>query len=211
MSDVLQFELNQPQEVAIRYTEPKVFDGQYGERCMFSLTDGRVMYVDPLTAARIKSLGVTPGEVFYIQKAKNGRLTEWSVFRDASEVPPPAPKGPIAFGGTKKTYKPLPDLVDSVAARNAARSEGSDLEDQLKASIDMVQRKKLEAKLNGAVPAAAVSEFTARLLQEANALIDAYASALQTASTRHGNAVKPEDVRSLLVTAYISASKQRAA
>jgi len=33
---------------------------------------------------------------------------------------------------------------------------------------------------------------------------------LKTASERHGNSVKPDDVRSLLVTAYINASKQGA-
>jgi hypothetical protein len=41
------------------------------------------------------------------------------------------------------------------------------------------------------------------LLEETNALVDVYAAALNTASSRHGNQVKPEDVRTLLVTVFI--------
>jgi hypothetical protein len=45
------------------------------------------------------------------------------------------------------------------------------------------------------------------LLGQTNALVDVYAAALRTASSKHGNRVKPEDVRTLLVTAYIQCSK----
>jgi hypothetical protein len=45
------------------------------------------------------------------------------------------------------------------------------------------------------------------LLEETNALVDVYAAALNTASSRHGNQVKPEDVRTLLVTVFIQRSK----
>ena len=45
------------------------------------------------------------------------------------------------------------------------------------------------------------------LLEQANALVDVYAAALSSASTKHGNQVKPEDVRSLLVTVFIQRSK----
>jgi hypothetical protein len=45
------------------------------------------------------------------------------------------------------------------------------------------------------------------LLEQANALVDVYAAALNSASTKHGNQVKPEDVRSLLVTVFIQRSK----
>jgi len=45
------------------------------------------------------------------------------------------------------------------------------------------------------------------VLGETNALVDVYAAALNTASTKHGNQVKPEDVRTLLVTVFIQRSK----
>jgi hypothetical protein len=45
------------------------------------------------------------------------------------------------------------------------------------------------------------------LLGQANALVDVYAAALNSASTKYGNQVKPEDVRSLLVTLFIQHSR----
>lgn len=62
---------------------------------------------------------------------------------------------------------------------------------------------------NGAVKhsvhsAPAWAEF---LLTEADALVDVYAAALSNASSKHGNQVKPEDVRSLLVTVFIQRAK----
>lgn len=45
------------------------------------------------------------------------------------------------------------------------------------------------------------------LLAQTNALTDVYAAALAHASAAHGNAVKPETIQSLLVTAFINLSK----
>src|ERR1035441_10411456 len=45
------------------------------------------------------------------------------------------------------------------------------------------------------------------LLGQTDALVDVYAAALSNASSKHGNQVKPEDVRSLLVTVFIQRSK----
>jgi hypothetical protein len=75
MSDIVKFEWDQPVEVALKYPDPKFFESQWGgERAMYSLTDCRVMYVDSLGAARITSLGVQPGELFFVVRRKNGRL-----------------------------------------------------------------------------------------------------------------------------------------
>ncbi len=45
------------------------------------------------------------------------------------------------------------------------------------------------------------------LLSQTNALIDVYAAALNYAGAKHGNTVKPEDVKTLLTTAFINLSK----
>ena len=80
------------------------------------------------------------------------------------------------------------------------------LEAHLRASIAQVERKP-------AVSAPAVSEFALRLSREANAIIDALAMSLKHANDNYGAAVKADDVRSILLSAYINASKggQRAA
>ena len=46
------------------------------------------------------------------------------------------------------------------------------------------------------------------LFGQTSTLIDVYAAALTYAGTKHGDAVKPEDVKTLLTTAFINLSKQ---
>jgi hypothetical protein len=46
------------------------------------------------------------------------------------------------------------------------------------------------------------------LLSQTNSLIDVYAASLNYAGTKHGEAVKPDDVKALLITAFINLSKQ---
>jgi hypothetical protein len=221
MADVIRFEFDQPVEVALCFTEPKVFASNFAggdDRHMYSTTDGRVMYVTPLTSARIKALTLSQGEFFSICKRKDGRLTDFAVSREpmAAAAPRPiaAPRQPAPF----KT-----NLPTRLYAPAAAHEPPSELEEQLRASIDMVNRRKAGEQGDGTLavmapprPAAAppaepriapaVAEFSSRLVMETNALVDVFAQTLQHAS-RHGIAIKPEDVRSLLVTAYINASK----
>ena len=232
MSDIIKFEFDQPVEVALRFTEPRVFPSQFeggDDRHMFSTTDGRVMYVTPLTSARIKALHLAQGECFFICKRKNGRLTEFSVTREPMAVQPCAPR-PARPPAPFKTN--LPDRVYYTPTTAQESAPSPTLEEQLRASIEMVERRKVGEQGDGTLAimappaprpavqaqapvrpsaesrlAPAVAEFSSRLVLETNALVDCYAAALQTASERHGNAVKPEDVRSLLVTCYINASK----
>jgi hypothetical protein len=245
MADVIKFEFDHPVEVALRFAEPRVFPSQFeggDDRHMFSTTDGRVMYVTPLTSARIAALHLAQGECFFICKRKNGRLTEFAVSREPMAVQPAAPQ-PVRPPASFKSK--LPErLYASALAQEPAPSPT--LEQQLQASIDMVNRRKAGEQGDGTLAvmappappapvkaangvgfpasrlaglggfeqdstkrlAPAVAEFSARLVLETNALVDCYAAALKTASERHGNSVKPDDVRSLLVTAYINASKQ---
>ena len=158
MSDIVKFEWDQPVEVALKYPDPKVFESQWGgERAMYSLTDGRVMYLDSIGAARIKSLEVQPGEMFFVVKRKNGRLTDYVAFREGQEPPAPDYRWSAPASPKKPAYR-TPDLVANVATRNAAASGGpSDLERQLAQSIDMVERRKLEAKLNQHIDAPAAN------------------------------------------------------
>jgi hypothetical protein len=142
MSDIIKFDFDRPVEVALRFNEPRVFPSQFDggdDRHMFSTTDGRVMYVTPLTSARIAALKLAQGECFFICKRKNGRLTEYEVSRETSEpVDLPAPKAPARPPAPFKTKLPerayyKPELSPAAEAT---------LEQQLQASIDMVNRRK---------------------------------------------------------------------
>lgn len=229
MSEIIKFDFNVPVEVALRFTEPRVFPSSFAggdDRHMFSTTDGRVMYVTPLTSARINALQLEKGECFWICKRKNGRMTEFAVSRErmasAPAQPAAAPRPPAPF----KSALPK-ELYWNPGELGSEPAPASTLEEQLRASIEMVQRRKAQpvGELGDGTlaimappaprPAAAerlapaVAEFSSRLVLEVNALVDCYATALEAASKKHGNSVKPDDVRSLLVTAYINASKAR--
>jgi hypothetical protein len=237
MSEIIKFEFNVPVEVALRFTEPRVFPSQFeagDDRHMFSTTDGRVMYVTPLTSARITALHLAKGECFWICKRKNNRLTEFAVSRErmaaAPAQPAAAPRPPAPFKSKFPEEKYWnPGEVAGDPSRDQSRDQSRDpapsLEEQLRASIDMVNRRKAatvgelgDGTLAIMAPPAprpaaaerlapAVAEFSSRLIMETTALVDVYAAVLRAASERHGNSVKPEDVKSFVVTAYINASK----
>ena len=83
MSEKVQFQTNVPVEVALKYNDGKEVTGQYGDQVLYTLTDGRVMYVPPIVKKKIDELGIGRGELFTITKAekKNGtrRTIEWVV------------------------------------------------------------------------------------------------------------------------------------
>jgi hypothetical protein len=89
MSEKIQFQTNIPVEVALKYNDGKEVTGQYGDQVLYTLTDGRVMYVPPIVKKRIDELGIARGELFTITKAekKNGtrRMIEWMIATKANE------------------------------------------------------------------------------------------------------------------------------
>src|ERR1022692_1548652 len=95
MSDKVQFQTNVPVEVALKYNDGKEVTGQYGDQVLYTLTDGRVMYVPPFVKKRIDELGIGRGELFTLTKAekKNGtrRTIEWVVAAgERGDTHPPA-------------------------------------------------------------------------------------------------------------------------
>lgn len=102
MSDKVHFQTNVPVEVALKYGDGKEVNGQYGDQVLYTLSDGRVMYVPPIVKRRIEELGIGRGELFTLTKAekKNGtrRTIEWLV--DAGDRGEKSPRGnaPSATG-----------------------------------------------------------------------------------------------------------------
>jgi hypothetical protein len=83
MSEKIQFQTNIPVEVALKYADGKDVTGDYGDQVLYSLTDGRVMYVPPIVKKQIQDLDIAKGELFTITKAeeKSGtrRTVKWLV------------------------------------------------------------------------------------------------------------------------------------
>lgn len=55
MSDILRFNADVPVEVVLRWDEGKQVEGRYGQQVMFTLADGRIVYVPPVVASRISA------------------------------------------------------------------------------------------------------------------------------------------------------------
>lgn len=83
--NILRFQPNVPTQVALQSSQGVVVEGRYGNRMMFSLTDGRVMYVPPIVATKIEAEGIAAGERFELCKAQikngHGRSVEWALRR----------------------------------------------------------------------------------------------------------------------------------
>jgi hypothetical protein len=91
ISEKVQFNTNIPVEVALKYNDGKEVTGQYGDQVLYTLTDGRVMYVPPIVKKKIDEAGITRGELFTITKAerKNGtrRTIEWVIGANGAAPP----------------------------------------------------------------------------------------------------------------------------
>ena len=88
--NILPFQINVPAEVTLERPEGTLVQGRYGDRVMFTLADGRIMYVPPFVASKIQADGVAPGDRFQLCKTQvrngNRRSIEWTVRRlDPSE------------------------------------------------------------------------------------------------------------------------------
>ena len=94
--NILPFHLNVPAEIILERPEGTLVQGRFGDRVMFTLTDGRVMYVPPFVADKIQAEGVAPGDRFELCKTQvrkgSRRSIEWIVRRiDPSEPEPDTP------------------------------------------------------------------------------------------------------------------------
>jgi hypothetical protein len=105
MGEYLRFSTNVPEEVALRFSEGRQVQSKLeggADQMMYSLTDGRVMYVPLHVGERIRDLHIGPGERFTLVKAEmktgNRRGIEWQVKRvdPAPEAPAPQPAAPTA-------------------------------------------------------------------------------------------------------------------
>ena len=88
--NILPFQINVPAEITLERPEGTLVQGRYGDRVMFTLADGRIMYVPPFVASKIQADGVAPGDRFQLCKTQvrngNRRSIEWTVRRlDPSE------------------------------------------------------------------------------------------------------------------------------
>ena len=227
MSEKIQFQTNLPVELALQFLEGKPVDSQFGGvQHLFSTTDNRVFFVSEMVgniiADQLKKLGVQKGEAIEICKAEvtqgRGRKgIQWIVKKvgftpgeqpDGTFVVPAAPESALeqqlrqsiaAASNGKPGTSALTPAPGTAAAQNGEQPH--------------VNGNGNRTNGHGAAQNGRGHENNTRpgwaqvLLSQTSALIDVYAAALSYAGAKHGNAVKPEDVKTLLTTAFINLSK----
>lgn len=77
MRQVIRFESNQPVTVALEYPDGINVVGRSGPQVKFSLTDNRIMYLDPEPARALSVLRVQLGELFSITKRTAPGKSPW--------------------------------------------------------------------------------------------------------------------------------------
>lgn len=133
--EVLRFQTNISEQVALKFDDGKQVSGKYGDQILFTLTDGRLMFLPSGVAERIKELGIVKGEVFEIGKrstAKDGKtFLEWEVTRlsqpePVTPAPPVTPKLAVINGNSQKAEE---------AAVSRKMATATQLADALKTAI----------------------------------------------------------------------------
>jgi hypothetical protein len=198
------FQSNVPEKVALAYPDGVLKDGMYGPRVRYTLTDGRLMWLDPDVAARINTMEISPRQEFWIVKRKpagRGQKTRWDIYLE--DPTPLAGESPLECDwrlslhdiarqrAIPKEQSTPPQLPNSVSAHRPVCTPPSPGVQEV--ALSVVSKKQLA--------------WAQTLVGQTNQLVDAYAECILHAA-QHGLTVKPEDVRTLMVTAFINLSQR---
>ena len=81
--ETVKFQTNIPEVVALQYTEGRPVPGKFGDQIMFTLVDGRKMYLSPFVADKIHGANISRGVPFSICKREvthgNRRTVEFEI------------------------------------------------------------------------------------------------------------------------------------
>ena len=119
--ETLKLQTNVPEIIALQFADGLPTESKYGgDQVMFTLTDGRRVFLAPFVARRIADAGIQPGELFEICKkevvAGNRRLVEYQIKTDIRAVR----TGPAASKAPVTAHVPTALKCDSFAATVAA-------------------------------------------------------------------------------------------
>jgi len=183
MKERVVFEANVPVAATLAYADGLKVQGRFGDQVMYSLTDGRVMYVPPIVRDKLLELGIRQNEPFNICRAErregNLHFVDWIVQPHSAASPTPSANSHADAPG-------LPVNGDS-GARFKPNNNGNG---------------NMGGKLVG-VPASATTAETA-LRGALMSSIDAALAAEQYASA-HGLSIRfgSEDLRAMALSLFI--------
>jgi hypothetical protein len=188
----IRFSTNVAVELRMRSLDGKPVESQFGGmQHMFSAEEG-AFYVSETVGGMLmdqfRKLNVKPGEPIEITKAEvnkgNGRKgIQWTVSKVGFAV---GERG----DGTFAVSTPQPP---------------SELEQQLAASLAMVEARKQAQRAAAAAPVEQ-PKWALHLAAQTKHLVDVYAELVSYAA-KHGNTVRADDVRAMMTTVYIGLTK----
>lgn len=176
LRETVEFDLNVPVELALKYPAGKVISTRNGERVMFTTADDRVMFLDLGPAQKINALGANVGEKIVVCRRKNGNA--------------PAEWGCWLHPDTEKARAQAEEAELAKPGKLGERGDGT-------FAIPKPPHQ----------PAPALPEEEDPLVAEANSLVDAFAVVMDRALRKYEGRIKPDEIRSLLLSAYIQRSK----
>src|SRR5271166_138468 len=91
MKERVVFEANVPVTATLAYADGLKVQGRFGDQVMYSLADGRVMYVPPMVRDKLVELGIRQNEPFAICRVErregNQRFVDWVVQPNGRAAP----------------------------------------------------------------------------------------------------------------------------
>jgi hypothetical protein len=194
MADKVTFQTNIPVEVALKYSEPKEVTSQFRDQpdYLFTLVDGRIMFLPRAASDKVLNLGVAPGEPIQVARVERveGRrkIQDWEVKRVFA---------PGQFTGSAEMGATIPAPVQAIPASNSQN-----------ASTHYPH-----SNGNGRAPISAATLSSSREEAMAEAMQVAVRVLNQTKAyaLKHGIEFKitERDVISLGCTVFINGSKER--
>jgi len=219
--DKITFATNKPQALALQFLEPKLVPSNFvGNQAMFTTTDSRVFFVSEavgnIIAGQLRDLAIQKGALVEICKcevdAGKGRKTiRWTLLQVGATVGA-HPDGTFAVPAAAPTDTSLERELRESVERARAGASGRTPAPATAASRQpsVLNQPNGNSKPNGMNGHPALLEIASGwapyLLQQANSLIDVYAAALNY-SGKYGAAVKPDDVRLIVISCFINVMK----
>jgi hypothetical protein len=123
--EVLKLQPNRPEVIALRFQTGKPVTGYGGEQFMYSLTDGRALFVDPPIAAQIDGLSLGKGEPFeitkYVRAEGRQKLTTYEVkYLQPTEAPATPQASTRQAGQSQPSATPTAQEVTHLPQATAA-------------------------------------------------------------------------------------------
>lgn len=202
-ADTVKFEVNIPQVVALAFAEGRPVESAFtGEQIMFSLVDGRRMYLPPFVAQKIKSAGIGPRAPFQICKKQVGRSMQYEITTHNDEAAGAENAGRCdqSKNGAQQQLQPVLDPNTNTFQFPASVPKHTP------AQVAVIERK-LSADVAAAAPSA--PSMVNRILASYVVAFDVVAQ-LQRAVEERGlplNFLQEEHVRAIAATAFIEANK----